>query len=962
MNYCRLRQGVDLKYSGLYEVVGNDVAVFVENETKDRVDVLYRGAHHHYTFEEFDRDWESVPDGATVRAAAMVEAFQQMQAVDDEFVEVTQSLAAVSPQALLSSDSTAAPVSRTEMVTAAKLHIGQARVNAMQMKEKIQLQVEAAQALVAEQVAALKIRSEELKGMLAKAEECVWTLNLYVGTDENIVKIRDGEPAPKDDLITIRQLILFMDEESTAALSSGGIDVEDVELFDKWIKKDGNLQIAIPESKGIVAFHIRRKPMKYENPWDERNEANLNNTYLLIRNGERLWRVQFDMILGLHLFPTAAEFDELFIDRRTGNRIRPDDHRYNRMMEEADAKTRHYMRILLVLQGLIDRTDFFQPYPDNRVRLNVCDTADYNNYLRFIYDAENLLTTDHLDWNDWLKEVNGAMTVGCRIVGAFNTYGIDLYPRESYERGRITPATADRPDSLTLHTIEDTADDNGFVIRYQRTDTIYDKYGRRKTPTVRARCVLYKDDRFIINFDAVTVEDLEYYINSRRQRSNYVKMIPLLQCCLELKKAEVAEEAPFKELLIGKVFEEYGLDRIASSAIIDETISWWKFKNLEHRALNKSDTLAYSMIMAEIGIRLRKGSERADFLNPATVGQILKAITNDGEREPLLVGHKDGNKFVALFPMNDNNVWVREETWTLNRTTREVYQNDAKDWKFVDGRHLKWVIIKSSDRWMVDGEIVWKINPRRKDYLTYDEAKALAEHAVERNIKYSQNERKWDKDQRFIPLVTRIMNDTHVEVVCSDKRPQISEKVGRNKPQHPEFEVKRYRILNGKPNLDGHFWVDINHHDLDDIEAVRSKNSKLQTIQVYTDNIEKIRGEISDVTVALMVHKRLDRTASHLASQYRPHCKMIGLKAEREEYVAKYGSDLGFKPSDDYQYNDWDLCQLILTCLDHDFPVNGLSIGEVLQQEWAVEFDLDGRIDRDWKFPQLELLTSDSSG
>ncbi len=969
MNYCRLRPDVDMNNSdGLYEEVGNDVAVFVDDGEK--VDVLYRKKHHYYTHDEFERDWEIAHDGAEVRSATMSDTFRKMQEVDAEFVEVTQSLAAVSPQALLSNDSTSAPMSRTEMVTAAKLHIGQAKQSALAMKEKIQMQVAAAQALVAEQVTALELRSKELKEMLAKAEECVWTLNLYVGTDEDIVQLREGEPAPKDDRIVIRQLILFMDEESTAVAARGGIDVTNVELFDKWIKKKRNLQTVFPESKGIVAFHIRRTSFCYDDPWDERkNEENIKNTYLLIRNGERLWRVQIDMLLGNHLFPTAAEFDNLFIDSRTGERIRPDHCRYNEMMEEADSRTRHYMRILLVLQGLIDRTDFFQPYPDGRARLNVCDTADYNSYLRFIYDAENLLSTDHLDWSDWLKEVNGSLTVGCRIVGKFSGYGVsgELYPRERYERGRITPATANRPDSLTLHTIEDTTDDDGFVIRYERTDTICDRYGRSKMPTVRARCVLYKYDRFILNFDAVTVEDLEYYINSRRQRKNYVEMIPLLRCCLKLKKEELAEEAPFKELLIGKVYEEHNLDRHNSVAIIDEVINWWKFKNRQHRALKESDALAYSMIMAEIGTRLRKESQRREFLNRATCDQILAAVTNRGERKPLLVAHKDGNKFVALFPMTENNVWVREETWTLNRATREVYQNEAKDWRLVDGRYLKWVIIESSDRWAVDGEIVWKINPRRKDYLTYDEAKSLADTALEMLKERYTNERRWDKSSRFVPLVTRIYNDSHVEVVCSTERPKLNKKYRSDEPQMPGFSIKRYRMLNGQINLAENYSLRLNHHDLDAIEAVRSKDATLQTIQVFPENIEQIRGEIVDITVATMQYKRMERTAEHLASLYDSHCQEIGLKNERDDYVAKYGSDLGFKQSKDgYHYNDWQMRNLILECFDHNFPVNGVSIGEILEQDWAKGWTkgdnkLDDRIDRNWKFPQPELLTSDSS-
>lgn len=962
MNYCRLRPDVDRESDSLHRLVRDDVAVFAMDE--ERVNVFYRSKHYYVDFEEFDRNWVIADDGAEVKAAAMAATLQKMQDVDVEFDELTQSLAAVNPQALLSNETAAAPASRTDMVMAAKLHVGQARMSAMQMKEKIDLQVKAAKALIAEQVAALEVRQAELKGMMAKAEECIWTLNLYVGTDESITTIREGQPAPQNERISIRQLILFMDEESTALAEEGGIDVRSVAEFDEWVKIDKNLQIILPEQKGIAALHIRRHKMKYTDPWDEElNESNTRNTYLLIRNGEKLWRVQFDMLLGYHLFPTTAEFDELFIDKRTGERIRPDNPRYNLMMDEADNKTRHYMRVLLVLQGLIDRTDFFQPYPDQRVRLNVCDKSDYDNYLRFVYDAENLLTTSHPEWHDWLKAANAKLDVGCRIAGSFNASGVyrELHGDRDYG-GRITPRTANGPDSLTLYTIEDVENKDDFIIRYERTDTIWDRYGRSKKPEVRARCIINKDDWFIINFDAITLEECEYYINSRRHRHNYVKMIPLLQYCATLKREELAEEAPFKELLIGEVHKEHGLGREECVTLVDDTVSWWKYKNRTHRALKESDALAYSMILSEVRVKLRRTSERDGMLTPDTVRQIVKAVSNDGERQPLLVAHKAGNKFIALFPMTGNNVWVREELWTLNRTTREVYQNDAKDWKFVDGRHLKWNIVYHSDRWKSGDEIVWVINPRRKDYLTRDDAERLVVTAMKSLEDNCISRHRWHDDgesNRFLPLAIRIRDDKTVEIVHSDEIKHIPEypisTIGK-----PSISVASYRYENNKPSNNFHRGLNLDRHELDDL--VKATDG-VQILQVFPENIEIIRSELSDVIVANLKFSRHDRAARELSKSYGDYHDEYMVQKERAAYIAKYGSDIGFKPSEKHDYNDWALRTLVLMHFVRGIPIIGLTIEELLANvsEWDENFEFDDRIDCTWTFPTAGLLTSDSS-
>jgi hypothetical protein len=87
------------------------------------------------------------------------------------------------------------------------------RMNVMAVKAKMEGIQAAAQA-----------EATKLAKMVKAAEEVVWTFNLYLGKDETIVMLRDGKPAEKNEKIAIRQLALYMDEESALFADKGGID------------------------------------------------------------------------------------------------------------------------------------------------------------------------------------------------------------------------------------------------------------------------------------------------------------------------------------------------------------------------------------------------------------------------------------------------------------------------------------------------------------------------------------------------------------------------------------------------------------------------------------------------------------------------------------------------------------------------------------------------------------------
>src|SRR5690606_29928828 len=139
---------------------------------------------------------------------------------------------------------------------------------------------------------AIAARVEGLSAMLRAAEEAIWTINLYLGKDERIVRLREGKPAAPETKIAIRQLVLYMDEECAIAAEHGGIDVRSIEAFDEWVAEPEHLRQVLPETRGVVALKVRRNARDYGDPWmsSEMNRAN-QHTYFLMRNGENLYRI-----------------------------------------------------------------------------------------------------------------------------------------------------------------------------------------------------------------------------------------------------------------------------------------------------------------------------------------------------------------------------------------------------------------------------------------------------------------------------------------------------------------------------------------------------------------------------------------------------------------------------------------------------------------------------------------------
>jgi hypothetical protein len=405
-----------------------------------------------------------------------------------------------------------AAVAVKAQMAAKHAEVAKARKTAIAAQSRAKEAIRAQQAELEARLRAMAAELDPLQAQIALLNEGIWTMNLYLGRDEEIHTLTEGEPAPAGTPIHVRQQVLAMDEESALAADTGGIDVRSIDAFDEWITADpAHLEQILPEQRGVVAIMARRQGRDYGDPWANvtLNTAN-HETWWLIRNGQNLYRMLTNFETGRRLVPARSEFTSMFVDRFTKQPLQPGTRAWLDAEKAASKRERHFMRIALILQGLIDRTAVFHPLPIAGLSLLAPDHYDAG-YVVLIADDENQLTSGRTPFYQWLTTKNALLTPGMRVI--LNP-GHQSWPgrsRDSWNGGshpRLHPPRAEAPRSTEVHTIKKRGPGGALTFTYPRTqeEWIRGKWGQEelRVPSTPASCTIYPHDEFVLPVDLLT--------------------------------------------------------------------------------------------------------------------------------------------------------------------------------------------------------------------------------------------------------------------------------------------------------------------------------------------------------------------------------------------------------------------------------------------------------------------------
>lgn len=590
---------------------------------------------------------------------------------------------------------------------------------------------------IEDQLATMREKIAPLRKMAERLEEGIWTVNLYLGRDEDILTLAEGPPAPAETPITVRQMVLSMDEESRINAEDGGIDARQISEFDRWIMADpAHLEQVLPEQRGVVVLvpRVNEKDRDYGDPFTAMNmhEAN-QESYWLIRNGGMVYSMTTNFKVGSRLIPAHDEFTSYFTrieghgrDRRRVP-IEPGTREWLDAEEAAGDRQRHFMRSALILQGLIDRTAVFHPLPAPTVSLLQPESYDAGHVV-VISDADMVVSDGHESFPDWCSRLRSQLAPGMRIIGSFHGSGWGFGGRDD-ERSRTYPKYAPAPAKHTIHTLDGRKSDGGLTFKYERSDKRYGyefpdapswrqgRYGEWPYQQ-RASATVYQSDRFILPFDLVTVAEMEYYLNSRTERKHYVDMIPLLTAALAAKRAEAEQEAPFRQLLVGALMKA-GADVEDAETTIPDLVQRWKLANRWHRPLIGTDAEQAKAIRMIVADFQRQLADRPD----ETLEQ--KAVAAFLEHDPatMAVFRKADGTFVAYAPETPRrNVYARSYAAGVRLKIA-----DGSRWKQVPLAYKRWRLIHSTDTWDR-----WDFHALRADWLTDPEIDTATAEIVKR--------------------------------------------------------------------------------------------------------------------------------------------------------------------------------------------------------------------------------------
>lgn len=581
---------------------------------------------------------------------------------------------------------------------------------AAEAKALVQAKVKEMERKLAEQLALLQPALDQL----AVLSDGVDALNIYLGRYEEIITLLEGERAPADTPVSVRQLVLAMDEESLLFVDRDGMDFRDIDAFADWLSRDpSHLDTLLPEAKGIVALIPRRSRKNYADPWLQ-NQADAANaqTYWLIRNGAAAFLTSAPFTVGRHTVPTPKEFTDMFIVKgrfgQPDRKLEPGSEEWMKAEKQADQRTRHYMKVALLLQGLLDRTAVLHPHDG----VSFLDQAQYDaGRVRVVLDGENALTDGRPSFRAWRSERVAAMHSGMRVIGAFSSR-MQLF--DTRDHGAQVRPKGSSPQNMTPYNVR--ASSRAYYdweFTFERTEKIFDEESYTwRLPKTKATGYLSNSDGWWLPLDAITEDEIRYYMGSRTQRHEYLDMIPALRAALAVKEAEHEAEAPFRAALIDAIARETALD--SSDVLADELITWYKTANQHHRALTGDDAKAAKVILAEARRRARGDSKDAERV-AALLAKHPTAMAVARRSSDFIVAVPEQRTYAGA----TQNVFCRLHIYTLSGALK-----DTREWVTLTRAQVaRWTILHADETW--DG---WSFNPDLQHYYTDDELTCVIDY------------------------------------------------------------------------------------------------------------------------------------------------------------------------------------------------------------------------------------------
>lgn len=425
----------------------------------------------------------------------------------------------------------------------------------------------------------LKAQADAMRGSIKAVERRIFAVELYAGLVEEVVQVSDGAPAAVGEKIRVHQRRCYMDEECLARYEVGGMEFADLDAFDQWLARPANRDRLLPHPRCVVAFRVRRHDKErggaetlrqYIKMMELRDADKL--TFLYLRNGEQVYRLSTAIEFGEQLFPDLSQRElggRLYADvywsgsmpsisrlvseaqylgmveeesrRERDEAAKPEDERRNvyresqryERVDEAcvyrDDVLRHvqehaeqHNRLVLVLQGLLDRSPVFQPHP----QWSLFTDGGFGQALELVYDDARALTPGEApDFEAYRARLNASLRVGSVTIGQEIPWMEREADREAeraqrhgftFSRQYYRPAGDPGPGKLAR------------VVSVVRGRCGYEWAREKLRSTGEARGSIAVEVGRLFHVDAYRPGDFRQFFDDPRTRADYLEWAPLL--------------------------------------------------------------------------------------------------------------------------------------------------------------------------------------------------------------------------------------------------------------------------------------------------------------------------------------------------------------------------------------------------------------------------------------------------
>ena len=446
----------------------------------------------------------------------------------------------------------------------------------------------------------LEMVVSNMSSKLYTFESIIATIDAFLLAKENLVQIAEGVESTQQKL-QLYQSLLYMDEE-VGIPGEESIGIDNIDNFWNWLIQDNHYKHILQE-KSVTIFRIRRNLDKHysDNPFvNGMLNAENKNTFLVIRNGENIYYIDTQESFS-NLFPESDFMLKINNDIEKINKSDYSDIEKETQIERLKHTMLKEQRKLLIVEGLLQQSTIFGDIKmSNGKKLSLLDPlALEDNLVEYSETCDIVLNSENRPaLKTFISKTSSMVKRGNRIV----FYEYQKYQRYSY-RQRFEERFEERhnneysysfPSSGQIFSLDTSENMPRNAIGFIKVKAEYSKIAKTY--------YVYEDDGFL-NYDAFTINDLDYYLVDRFTRRNYMN---LMQPILTLRKLLIPEkemEVEFREHLQQHVKAKYGFD-ISDAAFI-QTIAWWKDKVIFTRPLSKDDQKAWRMILKKV-VKLTK--------------------------------------------------------------------------------------------------------------------------------------------------------------------------------------------------------------------------------------------------------------------------------------------------------------------------------------------------------------------